>query len=401
MLSNLINKSNQSVHFQPRMGIKESQIMANSLARIKAKKGMIGTLTLDSFTRQYDHDSVQKAMESNGDLNGFPIMFYEPDHIKELISSLQDDSFCIQVRHGIAQPFDMVSHMIKCGLVITEGGPISYCLPYSRLPLHKSIRSWQDTTRLLAKNNGHLETFSGCMMGQLSPPSLLIALNIIEGLFFKENGLKDVSFSYSQSYNFSQDVAAVEALKHLIKKYLRSLESHIVIYTFMGAYPETDQGHHDILTDSFCLAHVTGCKRLIYKTRHEAYKIPTVQENLDQFDDLMQKKYSSDKNILPFDSQEYETILQDAENIIQSVLNLSSNLNTCIEQAFEKGILDIPYCLHPQNKGITRSWIDNNGYVRWFNPFLSKKPESDYTPSSDFLLRNIYFNRCQYDLPRK
>ena len=427
MLSRFLNHRDGKVCFQPRMGVKCIDSMAAALQKIKALSSPIGTLTLDSFSRQYDIESIERVMNGSGELNGFPLIFYDHAEIKEKMTSLQDDTFLIQVRHGMANPYEMVKHMIRAGLIVTEGGPISYCLPYSRLPLEKSLGSWQKTVGILADNGGHLETFSGCMMGQLSPPSLLIALNIIEGLFFANHGLSDMSFSYAQSYNLQQDYAALCALKTLVDNYFGTVNYHIVVYTFMGIYPETVTGHKNILFDSYKLAQQSKSRRLIYKTRYESSRIPSISENMDELQNLMKidslqetdNRNSTEKNdnTLELDTKEYNRILQEAEILIQNVIHLSPDLNASILTAFDQGILDVPYCLHPQNKGNTQSWIQDNGqdkgYVRWHHPLLHKNETNLFSPlskhpsntdsasplSSDLFLKSLYYNRTKYDSP--
>ena len=201
MLSQFLNKQGQKLFFQPRMGVKDIDEMSQALKRLKNYKNALGTLTIDSFTRQYDIKNVKKAVLGGGTLNGFPLMYYSETELREKITALTDENFLIQVRHGISNPYRMFKKMVESGLSITEGGPISYCLPYSRTPLKNSFDAWAKSTRLLVKHKGHIESFAGCMMGQLSPPSLLIALNILEGLFFHNCYLKDISFSFAQGYD--------------------------------------------------------------------------------------------------------------------------------------------------------------------------------------------------------
>lgn len=92
----------------------------------------------------------------------------------------------------------------------TEGGPVSYCLPYGRTPLAESVRNWTEGVRRFAAlrelgTEPHLETFGGCLLGQLCPPSLLVAVSVLEALFFHRHGVRDVSVSYAQQTHPAQD----------------------------------------------------------------------------------------------------------------------------------------------------------------------------------------------------
>ena len=48
----------------------------------------------------------------------------------------------------------------------------------------------------------------------------------------------------------------------------------------MGIYPQTKEGHLKLARDSCLLAAHSGAKRLIYKTHYEAFRIPTIDENI-------------------------------------------------------------------------------------------------------------------------
>ena len=55
------------------------------------------------------------------------------------------------------------------------------------MPLAISVDNWRQACQQLAAARGpgrepHLETFGGCMMGQLCPPAMLVALSLLEGI---------------------------------------------------------------------------------------------------------------------------------------------------------------------------------------------------------------------------
>ena len=58
------------------------------------------------------------------------------------LSSLACEDFLIQVRHGTAKPEKIFKRLVQCNLFVTEGGPVSYCLPYSRTPLEEACLSF-------------------------------------------------------------------------------------------------------------------------------------------------------------------------------------------------------------------------------------------------------------------
>jgi methylaspartate mutase epsilon subunit len=47
------------------------------------------------------------------------------------------------------------------------------------------------------------------------------------------------------------------------------------------------------------------------------------------------------------------------------VLLLDDDLGTALVRAVGMGYLDVPYCLHPDNPGRTRAFVDRDGHLRW------------------------------------
>ncbi|MEC3978303.1 methylaspartate mutase, partial [Amycolatopsis sp. H20-H5] len=117
---------------QPRMGFSTPSAMRAGLIRTReAAACTVGTLTLDSYTRVGDNAAAAKALAEGIGLNGFPIIAHGPAVTRDVLDGLD---FPVQVRHGSARPQEIVATLIAAGLDATEGGPVSYCLPYSRTP---------------------------------------------------------------------------------------------------------------------------------------------------------------------------------------------------------------------------------------------------------------------------
>ncbi|MEO6087565.1 MAG: methylaspartate mutase, partial [Umezawaea sp.] len=254
------------------------------------------------------------------------------------------------------------------GLHATEGGPISYCLPYGRVPVRDSVHEWARGSELLVElcreigQEAHLETFGGCMMGQLCPPSELVALSVLEALFFYRKGLRSISVSYAQQTNMAQDQEAVSALRRLCTELLPEATWHVVIYAYMGMFPRTSGGARGLLGRAAELAVTTGSERLIVKTTAEAHRIPTVAENIAALEHAgATAKSVTGKVAVDSDNQVY----REAHALVAAVLNSHADLGRAIVIAFKRGLLDVPYCLHPDNAGLARSYLDPAGRLCW------------------------------------
>jgi methylaspartate mutase epsilon subunit len=409
MLSRFL-EARSGLYVQPRMGMGSIGDMQAGLQAVKDLAApTVGTITLDSYTRMGQFDEAEKSLKARLDLNGFPILAYSPSQIMDHLSCLGSDDFLIQVRHGTASPEKIFEQLVKCRLFLTEGGPISYCLPYSRLPLEEAISSWQRACLILADYpaKSHLESFAGCLLGQLCHPTILVALGILEALFFQHNGLKDISLSYAQNYSLNQDLAAVSALKRLAGLYLpQEISWHVVIYTFMGLFPETKRGYENILNESVQLAVLSGAKRLIVKTGEESRQIPTVASNIASLNKAHEFSTVLPEDV-PYDWEEEELIFSQSAALIDCVLNLDEDIGTALYKAFQKGYLDVPFCLHPDNRRLATCAIDHHGYLQWVSlgnlPITIKKGVSHSSAipalTSQKFLEMLAFNRQKFDTP--
>ncbi|MFC0865467.1 methylaspartate mutase [Sphaerimonospora cavernae] len=351
---------------QPRMGFPTVRQMREGLNAVKAARAhTVGTLTIDSYTRVGDDESARQALDSGADLNGYPIVAHGPDVTRALVDGLVTDGFAIQVRHGSANPVSIIRSLLDAGLDATEGGPVSYCLPYSRTPLRDSVDAWARSCELLAAHPGaHLESFGGCMLGQLCPPGLLLALSLLEGLFFRQHGIRSISLSYAQQTHPGQDTEALLALRKLAAEYLPDTDWHIVLYTYMGVFPRSPEGALALLRDSARLAALTGTERLIVKTTAEAYRIPTIEDNVEALEVAGREAAGPRSGDLLVENGEYG-VLAEARALIEAVRELHTDIGQALIRAFGRGLLDVPYCLHADNAQRSRSYIDARGRLQW------------------------------------
>jgi methylaspartate mutase epsilon subunit len=351
---------------QPRMGFAEPATMrAGLLATRGAAATTVGTITVDSYTRVGDTAGARAALDAGAALNGYPIAAHDDATTRAVLAGTQVP---VQVRHGSAVPAEIVAALIRVGLHATEGGPISYCLPYSRLPVPDSVRNWARACEVLAelRETGvepHLESFGGCMLGMLCPPSLLIAITVLEAMFFQRHGLRSVSLSYAQQANAAQDREAVLALRRLAAEVLTGVDWHVVVYAHMGMYPRTPAGATRLLGEAARLAVRTGSARLIVKTVAEAHRIPTVEENvaaLEHAAAVAGGEPTAEPGPVPDTG-----IYAEARELIEAVLGLHEDLGRALTEAIRRGHLDVPFCLHPDNAGRARSYLDRDGWLRW------------------------------------
>lgn len=329
----------------------------------------VGTITLDSYTRVGDYRSALSCLADGDPLNGYPIVTHSVATTRDMLAKAGSPAYPVQLRHGTSRPEQVFDRLIEVGLEATEGGPVSYCLPYGNVPLEEATKSWSRAVRLLAEQvpNAHVESFGGCLMGQLCPPSVLVVVSLLECLFFKEWGIRSVSLSYAQGPSASQDRAAIRVLRELASVHLLDVDWHIVLYTYMGVFPASDEGASALIADSARLARQARCERLVVKTRSESWRIPSIEENVDALrlasEVAMQCQIQQEQ--LDEETQSYEEIKEEAYQLIESILCLDSSIARSLILSFRRGLLDVPYCLHSDNHGKARSAIDDRGHISW------------------------------------
>ncbi|OAP25809.1 Methylaspartate mutase E chain (MutE) [Amycolatopsis sp. M39] len=128
----------------------------------------------------------------------------------------------------------------------------------------------------------------------------------------------------------------------------------------MGLFPRTPDGAMLLLGKAAELAMSTDSERLIVKTAAEAHRIPTVAENVTALEHAAASAKGI-KAIVDADNQVY----REAHALVDAVLNSHADLDRALVVAFKRGLLDVPYCLHPDNAGQARSTLDADGRLGW------------------------------------
>lgn len=396
---------------QPRMGFgRVDDMQAGLLAVASLPCQVIGTITLDSYTRVGDYLSPLHVLARGEPLNGFPIVSHDVEAIRGMLANWTGESFPIQVRHGTARPQQVFHRLAELGLVATEGGPVSYCMPYGREPLRSAVNAWAESCRILAgaSEYAHIESFGGCLLGQLCPPSLLLAVSLLEALFFQRHGIGSVSLSYAQGTSPSQDRGALRALRLLAGEYLQDCDWHVVIYTYMGVFPATEAGAMQLIADSAHLARQTACERLIVKTVAESRQIPSLEDNLQALQ--LSARHAATAEPVTDDAASdayFEEILEETRALLEATFNLHDDVGEALILAFRDGVLDIPFCLHADNAGLTRTFIDSAGALRWANqgkmPIRPSGPglNDDWQAPSEQLYQMLHYMLNKYDCPSR
>lgn len=338
--------------------------------------------TIDSYSRSNRYRECEIGIKESRKaghsmLNGFPAVNHGVQNCRRVYESLDRP---IQARHGTPDSRLLAEIIHAAGWTSNEGGGISYNIPYAKsVSLEQSLLNWQYCDRLvgLYEEMGisiNREPF-GPLTGTLVPPAISNAVGIIEGLLAAEQGVKNITLGYGQSGNIAQDVAALRALYEQAKEYFRTygyfVQLTTVFHQWMGGFPENESKAFGIISWGAATAALAGATKVIVKTPHEAFGIPTKEANaqgLQATKQTLNMVYGQRLFISREIDLEIEIIKAETKCILDKVFELGKgDLAAGVVRAFAAGVLDVPFAPSKYNMGNVLPARDNNGAVRYLD----------------------------------
>ncbi len=337
--------------------------------------------TIDAYTRQnrYEEgeDGIRESQKAGRSLmNGFPAVNHGVANVRHVVESL---NLPLQARHGTPDGRLLAEIIHAGGYTSNEGGGISYNIPYAKaVSIEKTLEYWQYCDRLVGfyEDNGisiNREPF-GPLTGTLVPPSTSNAVAIIEALLAAEQGVKSITVGYGQCGNLVQDVAAIRALEEQTEAYIKEYGYEDVVITtvfhqWMGGFPADEARAFGVISLGSTAAALAGATKVIVKTPHEAFGIPTKEANADGIKatkmvlNLLEgQRMPASKSL----NEEIEIIKAETKCMIDKIFELGSgDLIAGTIKGFEAGIIDIPFGPSKYNAGKMMPARDNDGSIRY------------------------------------
>ncbi|MFF3455573.1 methylaspartate mutase [Streptomyces sp. NPDC002730] len=359
---------------QPRCGVGGHDAMRELLTELAAEGAPdLLTITIDSHTRLGNFERARRlAHLSPRELNGYPLVAHGWQRGRELNESVAQP---LQIRHGSPDARLMFEVAVAAGITSFEGGGISYNLPYSKdVPLADSLAAWDVVDRRcgdLAELGVVVDReLFGTLTAVLVPPSVSLAISVLEAVFAARAGVRCISMAYPQGGQLAQDVAALRAIPLLAGRYLPDgVDVHAVLHEFMGVFPKERGNAEDLILYGALVARLGGASKLLTKTYQEAYGIPDAAANAAGIR-LAQRANSP---LLGFvapneeeTAEELGWILAEVAEIVEPVLERPDTTAAVIE-AFADGRLDIPFSAskHARSEVIPRR--DASGAIRYLS----------------------------------
>jgi methylaspartate mutase epsilon subunit len=371
-----IQRARDHLLIQPRSGVADHEDMVALLSMLEnTSQPDIMTLTIDSYTRlnQYEKASADAA------LNGYPLIY----HGRTRAGALERRVVApLQVRHGSPDGRLLAEVAYAAGITAFEGGGISYNIPYSKsVPLATSLDAWRYVDRLTALISEHVvidrETF-GTLTAVLIPPSLSIAISILEMLLAAEQGVRCMTIGFPQTGSLIQDVAALQLIPRLCRHYLgqRAL-AEIQIFTsyhqWMGVFPQDPAEALAVMSTGVIAATLGHATKLINKTHLEAQGIPSAEANATAVR-YCRAMHAHAKQHLPVDlpqariEEESMWMAREVDELLQVVFDHApQDLRAGIIQAFADGTLDIPFAPSRESRGLVMPCRAPFGAIRYLS----------------------------------
>ncbi|WP_406303820.1 methylaspartate mutase [Streptomyces sp. NBC_00885] len=367
-------KDNGRVAIQPRCGVGGHEEMKQLLAALEAEaRPDILTLTIDSHTRLKRFGEARRTLNLRpADLNGYPLVAHGWQRGREL-NELVDAP--LEIRHGSPDARILFDVSVASGITSFEGGGISYNLPYSKaVPLAESLGAWQDVDRACGELAEHgviidRELF-GTLTAVLVPPSISLAVSVLEAVLAARAGVRCISVAYPQGGHLVQDVAALRSIPVLAERYLPAgIQVHAVLHEFMGVFPRERGNAEDLIFYGALVARLGGASKLITKTYQEAFGIPDTAANLaglrlaDRANSPLLDFLSADDGQV---ATEMEWILAEVADLVEPLLDRPDLIEAIVE-AFAEGRLDIPFSASRYARSDVIPRRDATGAIRYLS----------------------------------
>ncbi|WP_405616642.1 methylaspartate mutase [Streptomyces sp. NBC_01511] len=361
---------------QPRCGVGSHEGMLRLLRGLEERAAPeVLTLTIDSHTRLLRFDEASRILAGDPTrLNGYPLVSHGWRRGRELNEAVRAP---LEIRHGSPDPRELFVTAVASGITSFEGGGVSYNLPYAKdVPLAHSLTAWQQVDRAcgaLAERGVVVEReLFGTLTAVLMPPSVSIAISLLEALAAVDAGVVFVTVPYPQGGNAVQDVAALRAITILAERYIGGRAAvYPALHQFMGAFPRDPAQADALILLGGLVAVWGGAAKVVVKTNQEAYGIPDLAANVRGLHTtrvavsgyLGEGFGVADEAV----AEEARWICREVEELVDPVLR-EADLLRGIDEAFRTGRLDVPFSASVHAHNVVMPCRDPSGAIRFADP---------------------------------
>jgi methylaspartate mutase epsilon subunit len=368
---------------QPRSGVALIGEQIKLFKNFKRAGVKVLSYQVDSLTRNNNYTGAEEAIRESSllrtsTINGFPLVNHGVTGLRKIAQQIH---IPLQTRHSTRDPRLLAEISFAGGVTSFEGGAICYNIPYYKdYPLAESIRNWQYVdylTGLYHRLFGVVldREFFGTLTATLIPPCIAIVTNILETLLAVRQGVRCVSLGYAEQGHRSQDIAAIRMMGEMTSEILRNMgykdvQLNTVFHQYMAAFPPTQDRADELIRNSAITAARSGATRMIGKTPVEAFRIPTLTDNIEGIE-LIRSGLATAADCYVDEArvaEECAVIRREVESIFESIV-VSGNGDVAqgVVTGFAKGFIDIPFSPSVHNRGEVMTTRDVEGAVRFLS----------------------------------
>jgi methylaspartate mutase epsilon subunit len=340
--------------------------------------------TTDSYTRNEQWQNAQNGMEESSRagrslLNGYPMVNCGVKVSRELIEAIDKPAIVLS---GTAMPRLTAEIGLAAGYSGYLGSGIAYTTSYTKdLGIEEGIRNYQYLDRLTASYQERgVELHRrqpGFLTGTNIPPSIAIAICVLDALLAAEQGVKNYGLELGQTLHLIQDAAAIRACGELCQEYL-GRGGHAEVFTpvtslhWMGAWPQDEAQATALIVYGGVLAAAGGAVSVTTKSTHEAIGIPTPEANAEGLRMTRMGIYLA-RTIHLEGFEEYERekelIGREVRPVVDKILDMGDgDVALGSVRAIEAGVLDVPWSPNRHVKSRVLPARDVDGYLRILEP---------------------------------
>ncbi|MFH1652193.1 MAG: methylaspartate mutase subunit E [Chloroflexota bacterium] len=342
---------------------------------------VIDSLTRNHFFAKAESELKESERTGRSLLNGLPLAYYGVAGARKKVEALD-------LPVMIWAPATDMRLVDEIGLAgghtgIGECGSLAAFFHYTQdLPLEAVVRNFQYIYRLEAYYEEHGVPIQHRAEGALScitPPSLIIAPQIIEHLIAAEQGVKNIQFcTWGSQGSLSQAVATAVTLRKMGREYLEKFGYRDINTTLMTGYatnisfPQDYGQAYAVVAMAPILTLFSDADICYITTVDEAHRIPTKENNATSLTcarmmvNLLNQQKIDFLNMKPVQF-EIAMLEKEVKAILDRVIDLGDgDIIRGASRAIDAGVLDEPFST---NARVARKAIgvrDAEGIIRYF-----------------------------------
>jgi methylaspartate mutase epsilon subunit len=345
------------------------------------------TSVIDSMTRNHRFAAAERELKESERigkplLNGLPLAHYGVAGARKKVES-------VDLPVMIWGPSPDIRMVDEIGLAgghsgVTHGGALVVFFHYTKdAPLEKYVHIFQYIYRLMAYYEERGVPMQHIVQGALScitPPSLILAPQIIENLIAAEQGVKNIQYClWGGQGSLTQAVASILTIRKLGDEYLGKFGYKDINTTTMAGYATNIPFPSDY-AQAFavvCMAPIvtllSGSDVCYITTIDEAHKIPSKENNgaslraARMMLDLLKHQKSDFTNSKTLKT-ECEMLERETRAILDRVVDLGDgDVVVGAMRAVEAGVLDQPFASTQRVGRKVAGVRDAEGSVRFLN----------------------------------